>query len=152
MKYGIRVKDVMARKPVSVMARDDLCRVAHVLAKTKRGAVTVLGNDGKLLGIVTATDIVTKGVSKGCNPKKTKVKDIMSKNLLTFSPDDDLGFVAKQMNEKGVRRAPVLDAEKKLVGYISERDLLSIQPRLLDILMEKLRIKDPSLRLRYRVI
>ena len=151
MRYGIRVKDVMGRKPISVMARDNLCDVAKVLAKTKRGAVTVLGNSGKLLGIVTATDIVTKGISKGRDPKKAKVKDIMSKRILKFSPDDDLGFVAKKMNERGVRRAPVLE-QGKLVGYISERDLLSVQPRLLDILMEKLRIRDPSLRLRYRVV
>ena len=152
MKYGIRVKDIMARKPVSVFETDDLCKVAKILANSKRGAVTVLDDSGTLTGIVTATDIVTKAISKSKNPMKLKVKEIMSTKLLTFSPDDDISVVAKKMNDKGVRRAPVVDENKKLVGYISERDLLSIHPRLLDVQMEKLRIKDPALKLRYRVV
>jgi CBS domain-containing protein len=152
MRYGIRVKDIMARKPLSVMEDDSLCKVAKVLTDSKRGAVTVLDHSGNLVGIVTATDLVTKALSKRKNPEKTIVKDIMSSKILSFSPEDDISFVANKMNEKGVRRAPVLDEQKRVVGYISERDLLSIQPRLLDLLMEKLRLREPSLKLRYRVV
>ena len=94
MKYGIRVKDVMSRKPISVLEGDSLLNVSKILFKSRRGAVTVLDNGGKLVGIVTSTDIVNKAIAKGKLPSRTKVKEIMSKRLLTFSPDDDLSVVA----------------------------------------------------------
>lgn len=73
-------------------------------------------------GIITRRDIIDKVIAKGKNPKEVSVKEVMTKPIMTLSPDTDLLEVAKLMAQKDVRRFPV-EEEGKLVGLISNSDV-----------------------------
>lgn len=138
---------MMAKRLIIVKPTTTLISAAKLMSKKKVGALAVV-KLGKLVGIVTDGDIIRKVVALGRNLKSVKVGSIMTENPATVTPDDDLYKVSKLMNQKDIKRVLVID-NKKLVGYLSERDLLKIQPGLLDVLTEKLRILQPSFKLRY---
>ena len=147
MRYRIRVKDIMNKKPIVVSPEASIGKAARLMARHKIGSVIVV-DKGVIVGILTEGDILRRAFIKNKSPTKTKVKDIMTKNPITLSVDDDLSKVANIMNKKGVRRFPVV-SEGKLVGYLSEKDLLKIEPSIIDVLLEKLKIREPAFKLTY---
>lgn len=147
MKYGIRVRDIMAKKLVTTTPNMTVVNAAKLMKKNSVGALAIM-NKGQLVGIITDGDILKRVIATGKNPAKVKLSEIMSQNPVCVSPDDDLYTVSKLMNEKHIKRVFVKE-NGRLIGYLSERDLLRIQPGLLDVLMEKLRIVQPSYRLDY---
>jgi CBS domain-containing protein len=148
MKYGIRVRDVMAKRLVTVKPSTGLIPAAKFMRKNSVGALGVVQN-GQLVGIVTDGDIIKKVIAAGKIPARVKISEIMTQNPVCVSPDDDLYTVSKLMNEKGIKRVFVRE-NGKLIGYLSERDLLKVQPGIMDVLLEKLRILQPSYRLNYK--
>ncbi|MCD6547537.1 MAG: CBS domain-containing protein [Nanoarchaeota archaeon] len=147
MRYRIRVKDIMNKKPIVVSPEASIGKAARLMARHKIGSVIVV-DKGVIVGILTEGDILRRAFIKNKSPTKTRVKDIMTKNPITLSVDDDLSKVANIMNKKGVRRFPVV-SEGKLVGYLSEKDLLKIEPSIIDVLLEKLKIREPAFKLTY---
>lgn len=79
-------------------------------------------NDDKLVGVVTDRDIITRGLAKGVSPQ-TPVKDIMTQKVLYCFSDDSVEAVAENFAQNKVRRLPVLDRNKRLVGIVSLGDL-----------------------------
>jgi CBS domain-containing protein len=77
----------------------------------------------KLTGLVTDRDITVRGIAEGRNPSKTKVSDIMSKDLTYCFEDDEVEEAAQVMEIKQIRRLPILDRDKQLVGMVSLGDL-----------------------------
>jgi len=114
------------------------------------GSLLVVKNK-MLVGIITERDIISKVVASGKNSQVTKVSSIMSKNVITVSPNDDLYKVHFLMNKYNFRRLPVIE-DGKLVGMLTEKDLIKIEPSILDVLSEKLKISEPKFKLRYTVI
>lgn len=76
------------------------------------------------VGLVTDRDIVVNVVAPGIAPEAVIVGEIMSPSLVTASEDDDVYETVQKMGFKGIRRLPVVDAEGRLVGIVSEDDLL----------------------------
>ena len=74
-------------------------------------------------GKVTDRDITVRGVAQGCDPRTTRVRDIMTPEVIYCFDDEDVNEVAKKMEEKQVRRLPVLNRNKRLVGIVSLGDL-----------------------------
>ena len=148
MKYGIRVRDIMAKRLVTVKPSTCLIPAAKFMRKNSVGALGVV-NNGQLVGIVTDGDIIKKVIAVGKIPARVKISEIMTQNPICVSPDDDLYTASKLMNEKGIKRVFVKE-NGKLIGYLSERDLLKVQPGIMDVLLEKLRILQPSYRLNYK--
>ena len=147
MKYRIRVKEIMTRKPKFVEPNTSVGKAARIMARHKIGSVLVI-DKGVLVGILTEGDIIKRAFIKNKSPTKTKVKEVMTKSPLTISPDDDIGKAASIMNKKGIRRFPVVK-EGKVVGLVSEKDLLKIEPGIIDVLIEKLKIREPSFKITY---
>ncbi len=147
MKYRIRVREIMTRKPIFVSPDTSIGKAARLMAKRKIGSILVL-DKGVLVGIVTEGDILKRAFIKNKSPTKTKVKEIMTRKPITVNPNDDLSKVAQIMNKKGIRKFPVVD-NGKVVGYLSEKDLLKVEPGIIDVLIEKLKIREPSLKLTY---
>jgi CBS domain-containing protein len=90
--------------------RDDNC-----------GALPVGEND-RLIGIVTDRDIAVRGVAEG-RPASAKVRDVMSEKVFYCFDDNDVAEAARLMSEHQVRRLPVLNRDKRMVGIVALADL-----------------------------
>jgi signal-transduction protein with cAMP-binding, CBS, and nucleotidyltransferase domain len=140
MKTGFKVCDAMTRKPIVVSPNksiEECCR-----AMTVENVGSLLIKDGEILtGIITDQDIVRKIIANGIDPKKAKVKEHMSVKLSTIHPDEDIFDALKLMSEANVKQLPVLD-DKRMVGLLTQKDVLKIEPELFDLLVDKLQIRE----------
>jgi CBS domain-containing protein len=91
------------------------------MANENIGNVLVVEN-GEVQGIVTDRDIVVRGIAKGQDPEDTSVREIASTNVEVLTPDDSIEDAIKKMEEKDIRRLPVVEDDKP-VGIVSLGDL-----------------------------
>ena len=117
----MKVGEVMTRDVVLIAPSDTICDAARKMAECDAGALPVGEND-RLVGVITDRDIAIRAVAQGKAPT-TKVRDIMSEEVLYCYDDQDLEEVAQNMSEMKIRRLPVVNREKRLVGIISLGDL-----------------------------
>ena len=118
----MKIREVMS-KPVIRIQRDETVEVAaRVLAHYNIGALPVCGSDGRLCGLVTDRDLVTRCVAAGKNPGRTTVAQVMSGGVVGIEPDLSTGEAAKIMGACQIRRLPVLE-NGKLCGMVSLGDL-----------------------------
>lgn len=105
------------------IARPDhsLQQAAFVMRELDTGFLPV-GDDDRLVGIITDRDIAVRGTADGLLPDAT-VSDVMSRDVKYCYADDDIRDVARNMAEIQVRRLPVVDRNKRLVGILSLADL-----------------------------
>ncbi|MFH1592617.1 MAG: CBS domain-containing protein [Candidatus Woesearchaeota archaeon] len=129
-KLRMKVSEVMNKRPVITTKDELLPKAARKMLSNNVGCLIVKEKDN-LLGIVTEKDIVEGAVGKELNIKKTKVKDVMTTLMVTVSPDANLSEAIKKMEREDVRRLPVIKG-KKLVGLLTIKDILRLEPRLLE--------------------
>jgi CBS domain-containing protein len=98
--------------------------VARTMSESNIGAIAVL-DAGKLVGIFSERDVVTRIVAEGRNPDETRVDSVMTKDLFVAGPDDDINAALQKMHECNCRHLPVVH-RGNLVGMISIRDLLKV--------------------------
>ena len=112
-----KVSDVMTRN-VHLASPDQTIREAATeMAKADIGSLPVGEND-RLIGMITDRDIVLRAVAQGRDPK-THVRDVMSERIEYCFEDEDVGRAAENMASLGVRRLPVLNRDKRLVGIVA---------------------------------
>ena len=117
----MKIKDVMTSQ-VKIAAPDQtIGDAARMMAECDSGALPG-GEDDRLIGMITDRDIAIRAVARDL-PPDTPVRDVMSKEVLYCFLDEDVEHVADNMGEQQVRRLPVLDRGKRLVGIISLGDL-----------------------------
>ncbi len=134
METGIKVKDVMARGVVTANPNDTVKKACQVMAKHDLSGITVF-EKGKVVGMLTQGDLISM-IAKGIDPSKTKVGEVMGKKLLSIDPFVDISEAAKLMVKSGVKRLPVL-REGKLVGIITQTDIVRISPSVYDLVYDK---------------
>ena len=117
----MKVSDAMSRDVAVASPTESIRNAAKVMAKIDAGSLPVGEND-RLVGMITDRDIAIRAVAQGKSPT-TKVRDIMSEEVLYCYDDQDLDEVAQNMSEMKIRRLPVVNREKRLVGIISLGDL-----------------------------
>jgi CBS domain-containing protein len=119
---GTKVRDVMTARPRCASPDTPLSQVAELMATEDVGAIPILEGD-QLAGMVTDRDIVVRAVAKGKDPQGMPAREIWSREVVTVEPDNDLSYVLQLMAEHQVRRLPVVDEEKRLVGVVSQADV-----------------------------
>ena len=92
------------------------------------GSIPVAEND-KLIGMVTDRDIVTRGVAELADLSGIRARDVMSPKVLYCFDDESVTDVLTNMREQQVRRLPVVNRDKRLVGVVSIGDLSQIETR-----------------------
>ncbi len=122
----MKVRDIMSTKVVRIGAQEPVEVAARTLAHYNIGALPVCGNDGRLCGVVTDRDLVTRCVAVGRPCDKVTVQDVMTSRLVTAGPDMDVGAAAHLMGREQVRRLPVVE-NGKLCGMLSLADLASAE-------------------------
>ena len=116
------VKEIMNKEIVSVLPEDTADCAARLMSRHNIGALPVCTEDGKLCGIVTDRDIVLRCVATEKDPKNEKVRDIMSKSVVSTTPTDSTNTASRMMAQARIRRLPVL-MDGKVVGMVALGDL-----------------------------
>jgi CBS domain-containing protein len=122
-----RCQDVMTSDPVCCTPEDSAQRAAQLMKQENIGPVLVCENRSgkKLVGIVTDRDLAVQVVAEGRNPQTTRVGEIMSRELYTCGPGDDLETALQTMEDRQVRRIPVVDNQNRVVGIIAQADIVT---------------------------
>jgi CBS domain-containing protein len=138
METEIKVGEAMEPNVVTIDKNTPVNKVAKIMAQKKIGSIVVMEND-KPTGIVTERDIVFGVVAKDKKPSEVLVRDIMSSPLKFVDPNMTLKQASRIMAKNNIRRLPVIE-NGKLVGIITNKDILAISPEMLEILEELSRI------------
>ncbi len=99
-----------------------LLEVARKMRDGDFGILPIADNE-RLIGMVTDRDITIRAIAEGKDPQQTQVKEIMSEQVLYCFEDQSLEEVANNLGENQIRRLPVLNRQKRLVGILSLGDL-----------------------------
>lgn len=118
----MKVRELMTSPVIRIQADETAEVAARTLAHYNIGALPVCGGDGRVCGVLTDRDLVTRCLASGKIPGHTKVRDIMSGNVIAVRPDMDAGVAAHLMGRQQVRRLPVIENDR-LCGIVSLGDL-----------------------------
>jgi CBS domain-containing protein len=119
--FVMRVKDVMTENPQVVRPQTSLKEVAETMKSLDVGVLPVCDND-RLVGMITDRDIVVRAEAEGLSPSAV-VDQAMTPDVTFCFEEDDLDSAVKLMEDKQIRRLPVLNTEHRLVGIVSLGDL-----------------------------
>jgi CBS domain-containing protein len=120
-----KCSEVMTKNPVCCLPGDMVTKAAELMKNKNIGSIPVIENEQsrKLVGIVTDRDLALKIVAKALDVKSTKVETVMTHEVVTCLADDDLQKALNAMAEHKLRRIPVVDNDKKIVGIIAQADV-----------------------------
>ena len=119
----MKVKDAMHKGAFWVGPDTPITDIARLMQKNNIGAVPIGEND-RLIGMVTDRDIVCKGLAKdGLEIRRATARDVMTAGIHCCGEEDDLNKVAAHMEELKVRRLPVINKDKRMVGVLSRHDI-----------------------------
>ena len=132
------VRDIMTNWVAAADPERSVRDAATIMAKAHTGSLVVMIK-GKPAGIVTEGDI-SRALSEGVNPDKVPIKKIMSKRLITVSPDKRVEEAAKLMTEKQIKKLPVVE-EGRLLGIVTQTDIVASSFDLVTSLKEMVRAR-----------
>ncbi len=118
----MKIGDVMTPDVEVVNPDDTLRTAAELMADLDSGALPV-GENNLLIGEITDHDITIRAVAEGRDPEKTTVRQVMSQDVLYCFENENVTDVSQKMSEWWVRRLPVVNQGKRLVGIVSLGDL-----------------------------
>ncbi|HKZ23267.1 MAG TPA: CBS domain-containing protein [Thermoplasmata archaeon] len=134
MRARVPVLEIMTPTPVTIQASATVAEAAVTMRDKEIGSLVVV-EQGKPMGIVTERDVVTKVAASNKQPSGVLVRDIMTSPLIAVHPGEEVAEAAKIMSERKIRRLPVIQ-EGKLVGMITENDIIRIWPQLIEVTRE----------------
>jgi len=117
----MQIGEIMSSNVQLARPNQSIREIARIMAECDCGAMPV-GDDDRLVGIVTDRDIAVRAVARGKSPD-TPVREVMSRGVLYCYVEEDIDDVASNMADMKVRRLPVLDEGKRLVGIVSLGDI-----------------------------
>ncbi|MGO4869602.1 MAG: CBS domain-containing protein [Roseiarcus sp.] len=111
------------QQPVTCTPEESVEAVAARLSAHNIGAMPVCGAGGALVGVISERDLVRAFAKDSARLREKRVRDLMSREVITCAPQDSTAVAEKLMNEHRVRHLPVVDGAK-LVGMLSIRDAI----------------------------
>jgi CBS domain-containing protein len=117
----VKVSEIMTRDVRIADPEMSIMDVAKTMDEIDAGFMPVGEND-RLVGTITDRDIALRAIAMGKGPE-TKVREVMSSNVKYCFEDDDVSAIAENMADIQVRRLPVVNRDKRLVGVVSLGDL-----------------------------
>lgn len=118
----MKLREIMTNTVVRINPEESVAVAARTLARYNIGALPVCGGDGRICGVVTDRDLVTRCIAAGRQPSMTPVREVMTTNVISARPDMDAGLAAQMMGRQQIRRLPVVE-NGKLCGMVSLGDL-----------------------------
>jgi CBS domain-containing protein len=117
-----QIRKLMFVKPRTVRIGASVVDAAKLMKGEESGVAPIV-EDGRLVGVVTDRDITIRVVAEGRDPKKTKVEDVASRDLVTVDPDQALEEALALMDEHHVKGLPVVEEDGTLVGIVARADV-----------------------------
>ncbi len=114
--------DVVSKKVVKVKKDTRIKAICKLLIQNKISGVSIVDDKGRLIGYVSERDVIN-GFQKDVDFLKQKAGDIMTKKVVSVTPDISLYDVAKIFTNKPFRNIPVVDKDKKVIGVIARKDV-----------------------------
>lgn len=118
----MKVKDCMCSTVWAAKPETTIYDIAKLMETNQIGCVPICDNNNCLVGIITDRDIVLRGVGCNRNAKATTASEIMTTNICTCTPNEDIYDAECKMSQNQVRRIPVLE-NNKVVGILTLGDL-----------------------------
>ena len=118
----MKLRDVMTNPVIRIHPDESVSVAARMLTRNNIGILPVCGGDGRIWGLITDRDIVTRCLAAGRSPANTTVRDVMTTQIVSAQPDMDTARAASLMGREQIRRLPVLE-NGKLCGIVSLGDL-----------------------------
>ena len=151
MQTGYRVCDIMTRKPIAVLPKTTVRECAKLMREKKISSLVVKEGD-TLKGYITDDVLIRNVLAEGKDVDKTAASDVMLVKVATIGPNRDIYDALMTMHGHEIRQLPVLDEENgnKLVGLLTLKDILKIQPQLFDLLVDKIVLREEEQKLSAR--
>ena len=127
----MKVRDIMTNPAIHISSAETVEVAARMLTHYNIGLLPVCSAEGKLCGVVTDRDMVTRCVALGKQPSKTAVREVMTGRVLSVQPDMKANVAAHLMGREQVRRLPVVE-NGKLCGMLSLADLTRQEQSVMD--------------------
>ena len=127
----MKIREIMTNPAIRINQEEPVSVAARLLARYNVGSLPVCTGEGKLCGVVTDRDLVTRCMASGILPEKTTVVEIMTRGVVTVRPDADTVTAARLMAERQIRRLPVVE-NGRLCGMVSLGDLAEQDASVVD--------------------
>ena len=127
----MKLREMMTAPVIRIHPDETVAVAARTLERYNIGILPVCGGDGRLCGLVTDRDLVTRCLAAGRSPANTMVRDVMTAKVISARPDLDGAAAASLMGKEQIRRLPVVE-NGRLCGMVSLGDLATQQETSLD--------------------
>lgn len=118
----MKIQELMSQNVIKIHPEESVSVAARTLTHYNIGALPVCGRDGAMCGLVTDRDLVIRCLAAGKDPQGTKIREVMTGNVVTAKPDMEASVAAHLMGQKQVRRLPVVE-NGRLCGMVSLGDI-----------------------------
>ena len=118
----MKLRDIMTNQVVRIHPEETVAVAARMLEHNNIGAMPVCGSDGRLYGMVTDRDLVTRCLAAGKSPQTTSVREVMTGKVYVGRPDMEVSLAAGLMGREQIRRLPVME-NGRLCGMVSLGDM-----------------------------
>ena len=118
----MKLREVMTNPVIRINPEESLAVAARTMTHYNIGMLPVCGSDGRVCGVITDRDIVTRCLAAGRAPASTTVREVMTRGIIAVRPDMDTATAAKLMGSRQIRRLPVME-NGRLCGMVSLGDL-----------------------------
>lgn len=135
---SLKVIDMAVHKVVVITPEKSIRESARQMRVEHVGSLVVVDQDGKPIGMLTDRDITIEGVARGVDVDQTTVRDLMTAPVVTATESEGMVTALARMREFGIRRLPIIDSEGKLVGVVTNSNLIKELSELLDGLVRNI--------------
>jgi len=125
---SLLLKNEMKKNVITVDPEDSLKKGVNLLSEKNIGCL-VVAEKGKPVGIVTERDILKRVVASNLNTEKVKVKDIMTKSIISLDPKNTVEEAAHLLEKKGIKKLPIIE-NGKLVGIVTMTDIMKAMRKI----------------------
>ena len=121
----MKIRDIMTRDPECCMLSDSAQAVAKILCDRNIGSMPVVADQQsrKLVGMITDRDLCCWVIAQGMDPKATPIERLITLAPATCREGENVEHCERLMQEHQVRRVPIVDAEDRVIGIVSQADL-----------------------------
>jgi len=120
----MKVKDVMTPNAKGIWLTESLADAAQIMWENDFGVLPIIKDGRKVIGMITDRDICMAVAMRDRNPSSVSVEEVMSGEVYSVNPEDELDKALQAMQEHKIRRLPVVNVEGELEGILSLNDLV----------------------------
>jgi len=125
----MKVKEVMTPNATAIWLTESLADAAKLMWENDCGALPIIKDGRKVIGMITDRDICMAMAMRDMNPSRISVEDVMTGQVYAVKPEDDVDLALQEMQEHKIRRLPVVNPEGELEGILSMNDVVLKAPQ-----------------------